>query len=60
MSDVTPEEQKAILKEALQEWLDAKYSEFGRWTMNGIMAAALSALVLFLVNHGAQIKDFIK
>lgn len=60
MQDITPDEQKAFLKEALQEWLDAKYAEFGKWTMRGVMAAALVALVMFLTAHGLKAEDFIR
>lgn len=60
MSEITPDEQKKIMKEALQEWLDAKYAEFGKWTMRGIMAAALVALVVFLTSHGAKPEDFLR
>lgn len=60
MSEITPDEQKAILKQALQEWLDAKYAEFGKWTIKGILAAALVALVYFLAMHGFKPEDFIK
>lgn len=60
MADITPEEQKRIMKEALQEWLDVKYAEFGKWTMNGVLASALVALVLFLLSHGLNIKDIIR
>ena len=59
MPDLTPDEQKALFKQALQEWLDAKYSEFGRWTLHGIAAAALVALVVFLTAHGAKLENFI-
>lgn len=60
MPSMTPEEQKALLKEALQEWLDGKYAEFGKWTARGIQAAILVALILFLSSHGFDIKEFIK
>lgn len=60
MPSMTPEEQKAMLKQALQEWLDAKYSEFGKWTARGIQAALLVALISFLSSHGVQISEFIK
>lgn len=60
MPDISPEEQKRLLKEALQEWLDAKYAEFGKWTARGIAAAALVALVVFLTAHGMKVEEFIK
>lgn len=33
---------KAAVKEALKEWLDAKYSAFGRWSLHGLLALALA------------------
>lgn len=60
MQDITPEEQKKILKEAMQEWLDAKYAEFGKWTFRGVLAAALVALVIFLTAHGFKAEDLIR
>lgn len=40
---------KKIAKEALQEWLDGKFAEFGRWTFYGILAMALVALIYFIL-----------
>lgn len=60
MTDITPDEQKAILKQALQEWLDAKYAEFGKWTMRGVMASVLVALVMYLTAHGLKPEDFFR
>jgi hypothetical protein len=48
----TDDEKKAFkqaTKEALKEWLDEKYMEFGKWSMMGILAAALGALAYFLI-----------
>lgn len=59
MPGLTPEEQKAIFKEALQEWLDARYAEFGKWTVRGILAAALVAVVIFLTGHGVKFENFL-
>ena len=41
-------ERKSIYKEAIQEWLDEKYAAFGKWSINGLLAAALAALGYFL------------
>ena len=57
--NMSHEEQKQVLKEAMQEWLDAKYSEFGKWTLRGVLAAALVMLATFLSSHGYTLKDFI-
>ena len=59
MSDISPEEQKALFKQALQEWLDARYAEFGKWTMRGLLAAALAAVLIFLTGHGVKIQDIV-
>jgi len=46
MPQITPEEQKEIIKqafrEAIQEWLDKQFAAFGRWTFYGILSVALS------------------
>jgi hypothetical protein len=50
---MTPEEQKAVIKEALHEWLEAKFAQFGKWSLHGILAMVLVALAyLFLAQHG--------
>ena len=52
MPDMNREEQKEIVKEAIREWLDEKYAQFGKWSLHGILAAGLCALVYYLVTHG--------
>lgn len=49
---MTHEEQKAIVKEAIGEWLDDKFRAFGKWSAGGIAAAALAALAYFIFTHG--------
>jgi hypothetical protein len=46
MSD---QETKDALKEALKEWLDEKFSQFGKWSAGGIMVAVLGALTYFIL-----------
>lgn len=49
------DEMKAALKQAIKEWLDEKFAEFGRWSMGAVLAAGLAALVYFiLVMNGWQ------
>lgn len=53
MSDTGKEHQKAIVKEAIQEWLDKKFTEFGKWSLRGIVAMALgAAFYIWLGSHG--------
>lgn len=44
------EQIKRITKEALKEWLDDKFQQFGKWTLGGIIAAGLFALVYFILS----------
>lgn len=43
------EEFKALVKEAVNEWLQDRWAEFGKWTARGLLAAALAALVTFIL-----------
>lgn len=62
------EEFKSAIKEALKEWLDDKFTTFGKWSIATLMAAFLAALIYFvlwtggwskldqpqIIKHGAQ------
>jgi hypothetical protein len=44
---------KAAVKEALREWLDEKYSTFGKWSIHGLLAMALAgAVYIFMISNG--------
>lgn len=44
---------KDALKEGINEWLDTKFAQFGKWTLGGLMAAGLAGLVyLALIGLG--------
>ena len=50
---IDKESQKAALKEAIREWMDDAFAEFGRWTFRGLLAAAFGgAVYLAFVNAG--------
>lgn len=58
---MTPEEQKALhkeaIKEALQEWLDQRYQAVGKWTVKGFLAMGLVITFwLYAAAHGWNIK----
>jgi hypothetical protein len=42
---------KAAVKAALKEWLDEKFAEVGKWSVRGILAAALAALAYFILTY---------
>lgn len=52
MPDLDRDEQKEIVKEAIREWLDERYSEFGKWTLHGLLAAIIAAMTYYLALHG--------
>jgi hypothetical protein len=44
---------KEVVKEALKEWLDEKYADFGKWTMAGLAATVIAGgTYLFLLSSG--------
>lgn len=50
---VTKPADKEVIKEALEEWLDKKFAQFGRWSLGAILALALAGCVyLALVGQG--------
>jgi hypothetical protein len=53
MPQMTPEEQREILKQALREWLNDQFAAFGRWTFYGLLSAAFAGIVyLALIGAG--------
>lgn len=52
----SPEETKQAIKEGLQEWLNDKFSEFGKFSIRSIFALMLVALVyLWATSQGWKI-----
>lgn len=44
---------KEVVKEALKEWLDEKFVQFGKWTAASLAALLLAAFIYFiLVTNG--------
>ncbi len=50
MPILTQAEMKAAMKQAIKEWLDEKFAEFGRWSMGALMAALLAATIAFILH----------
>jgi hypothetical protein len=46
---LSSDEVKGAMKEALKEWLDAKFAEVGVWTFRAFAAALLGAIVFFML-----------
>lgn len=43
------DEIKDVLKEALKEWLDDKFTAFGKWSFYGLCSAGMFALIYFIL-----------
>lgn len=53
MPDIDNDAQKALIKEAISEWLDKQFATLGKWTMGGICSMGLAALTYwFLSSQG--------
>lgn len=51
------DEQKKLVKDAIQEWLDSKWIAVGKWSVAGIAAAVLAAVFYIIVwAHGLPMK----
>jgi hypothetical protein len=46
---MSEQDQKEVLKEALREWLDDKFTVLGKWTARALAAAVFAAIVYFLL-----------
>lgn len=54
---VSPEEEerfREVMKRAIEEWMDRKFAEFGRWSFYGIVAAALGVLGFLIFAKGMK------
>jgi hypothetical protein len=40
---------KEILKEAINEWLDKKYQQFGKWSLSSLLAIAFGAFIYWIL-----------
>jgi len=54
--DLDRESQKEAIKEAISEWLDARFADVGRWTLKGLVAATLAGgLYAYLITKGFRL-----
>lgn len=54
---VTPEEEekfRTVMKQAIEEWMDRKFAEFGKWSFYGIVAAGLGVLGFLIFAKGMK------
>ena len=53
MGNLTKEEAKAAMKEALTEWLDKQWAAVGKWTVGGLASTAIAGLAYaYSKTHG--------
>lgn len=46
---LTEDDVKNALKEAIKEWLDEKYAQFGKWTIRALIASLLSSIITIII-----------
>jgi hypothetical protein len=46
---LSKQESKDAVKEALHEWLDEKYSTFGKWSLHSFLALLVAAACYFVL-----------
>ena len=42
---------KNVMKEAVNEWLEEKFAQVGKWTLSGLAALALALFVYTLIDY---------
>jgi hypothetical protein len=47
---ISAAEQKAIMKQAIQEWLDSRFAAVGRWSLGLVVAALLTAIARMVIH----------
>lgn len=53
LTNTGKQELKEIVKQAIREWLDEKFAQFGRWSIGALAALILAALLYWtLAMHG--------
>ncbi len=50
MTNLTQAEMRAAIRDAIKEWLDERFAEFGRWSLGAFMASLLAALIVFILH----------
>lgn len=55
--DERDDQQREIMKEAINEWLNARFTEFGKWTFRGLIALAVAGIAyITAVRYGIHIR----
>jgi len=43
------EDLKRAIKEAIKEWLDERFVQFGKWSLTGLVSVLIAALLYFIL-----------
>lgn len=49
MPDLDKEEMKKVVKQAIKEWMDKQFAEFGKWSMMTFAGLVFASLVYFVL-----------
>lgn len=49
MTDLSPKDQKDLMKQALKEWMDERYADVGRWAVRTLLVAAVTSFLIWYI-----------
>lgn len=51
MTDLPPDDQKEIIKQAIKEWLDDRVKDFGWWFIQKLAIAAFASFLFWYITY---------
>lgn len=49
MTNLKPDEQKELVKQAIKEWMDDQYNQVGRWFVKSLLIAGVTAFLFWYI-----------
>lgn len=47
---MTERDQKEVMKQAIKEWMDEKYSDVGKWFVKTLLVAGVTSLLFYYIS----------
>ena len=49
MTELTPKDQKEVVKQAIKEWMDERYADVGKWFVKSILIAGVTSFLFWYI-----------
>lgn len=49
LTNLSKFEQKALIKQAIKEWMDERYSEVGKWFLKSLLIAGVTSFLFWYI-----------